>query len=62
MISGLGKHSTALKLITTLEFGILGFQWNSRLDYLKAKIRVADGINLVDFSGRIGMNKAYYLA
>lgn len=62
MISGLGKHSIALKLITTLEFEILCFQWNSRLDYLKAKIKVAHTINPIDFNGRIGMKKAYYLA
>lgn len=62
MISGLGRHSIALKLITRPEFGILCFQWNSRLDYLKAKIRVAHIVNLVDFNGRFGMNKACCLA
>lgn len=37
MISGLGKCWLALKLIATLEFEVLCFQWNNRLDYLKAK-------------------------
>lgn len=62
MISGLGKLSRSLKPITTLGFEILCFQSNSRLGCLKAKIRVAYTISLIDFNGRISMKKACYLA
>lgn len=62
MISGLGKCSLALKLITTLKFEVLCFHWNIRLDYLKAKIKVVYGSNLIDVSVRISMNKSCYLA
>lgn len=41
---------------------VLCFQWNTRLDYLKAKVRVAHASNLIEFNVRISMNKLCYLA